>query len=321
MFFNNFYFFFNQSNLSKKNKTKIQNDIRFSQVFFELYEIAMQGRYEFTGIPVGIDERMFRESLLWTGACVIYNEHGNVIALPGGPGDGLTVNGNFANAYVYSANGQINREISLYIPGTKIEASDAAEGHGVLIRENTSTFPFIQTVFYYAEAISDALRTLDVIRKNTKVPALIACDPKILPSVKKFFEDRDDNQEYLALSTAFPADKISTLPFAENAANSIPAITGLIDWYKSQFRAKCGIMANEAIDKKGENLLSAEVNVAREYTTTVTQNAIKTLNTTLKQANNIFGLNIRATYPDAISEGDPGTNETDKEKEGERHDA
>lgn len=309
MFFNNFYFFFNHSDMTKKNKAKLQNDMRFAQVFFELYEIAMRGRYNFTGIPTGIDERMFREALLWNGACVIYNEHGNVIALPGGPGNNLTVNGNFANAYVYSANGQINREIPLYIPGTKIETSDAAEGHGVLIRENASTFPFIYTVFYYAEAISDALRTLDVIRKNTKVPALIACDPKILPSVKKFFEDRDDNQEYLALSTAFPADKISTLPFAENAANSIPAITGLIDWYKSQFRAKCGIMANEAIDKKGENLLSAEVNVAREYTSTVTQNAINTLNTTLGQANEIFGLNIKATYPDAIAEGDPGVKE------------
>ena len=320
MFFNNFYFFFNHSDMTKKNKTKLQNDMRFAQVFFELYEIAMRGRYNFTGIPTGIDERMLRETLLWNGTCVIYNEHGNVIALPGGPGDNLTINGNFATAYVYAANGQINREVSLYIPGTKIETSDAAEGHGVLIRENTSTFPFIYTVFYYAEAISDALRTLDVIRKNTKVPALIACDPKILPSVKKFFEDRDDNQEYLALSTAFPADKISTLPFAENAANSIPAITGLIDWYKSQFRAKCGIMANEAIDKKGENLLSAEVNVAREYTTTVTQNAIDTLNTTLGQANEIFGLHIKATYPDAIVEGDPGVDSTTKEKEGERDD-
>lgn len=306
MFFNNFYFFFDHSDMTKKNKTKLQNDTRFAQVFFELYEIAMRGRYNFNGIPTGIDERMFREALLWNGTCVIYNEHGNIIALPGGPGDNLTVNGNFASAYVYSANGTINREVALYIPGTKVEKTDAAEGHGVLIRENTSTFPFIYTVFYYAEAISDALRTLDVIRKNTKVPALIACDPKILPSVKKFFADRDDNQEYLALSTAFPADKIVTLPFAENAANSIPAITGLIDWYKSQFRAKCGIMANEAIDKKGENLLSAEVNVAKEYTSTVTQNAINTLNTTLGQANEIFNLNITATYPDAIAEGDPG---------------
>lgn len=298
MFNSYFGYFMGNCSLSQKKKARLQNDRRFAQIFFRLYEIAMDSRYNFTGVPQSISEKMLRAALLWNGqACIFKSKEGDLICLPCAVGDDVTIYGDFAGAYVYSPNGY-NDRVSLYVPGTDYSPEDAKEGHGVLIRENNAMFPFIETVYYYAEAISDSIRSIDIARKQVKIPALIACDPKMLPSVQKLFSSRDDNEEVIAISSLFPADKISTIPFAQAAAQQIPPLTSLVDWLEHRFRAECGIMANEAIDKKGENIINAEVSVNEEYTDSSTERLLQNLNTTLGQANAIFGTNIKAIEPD-----------------------
>ena len=160
---------------SRKNRKRLadfKNMLSFQIVFQRLAEDSVN-RYEIEGLPETISKRVVLQSLLWHGNVIFFEKGGNLFALPGCPSGEYNVYGEPAMAEVYSVNGYFNEPVKLYLPGSDeasfLERTDRtapAKAKGVIVWENKQRYPFINSVFYYAERIADTLRTLDVVREN-----------------------------------------------------------------------------------------------------------------------------------------------------------
>lgn len=301
MFLNNSYLWGlidDVSSLSKKKKAKLKNDAKFMMVFRRLIGDALRGRYDIQDLPPTVSKRILLRDLWSKAFTVIYLEKGIPVCLPSMiGGDELNVVGEPGTAWVNAVNGKVNKQIKLIIPGVDTSSFlGHKDGVGVLIRENDMYMPFALTTISYALAIADAMRTLDVVSSNMKTPFVIVAEQSIVNTVKKFFEDRDDNLDYIISSGVFPVDKIQILPFDPQATN-LTQCTQLIDWLENKYREACGIPANGQSDKKGENLITGEIDVATDYCTLQKMKAIDTLNEGFELVNNSFGLNIKAVDP------------------------
>ncbi len=286
------------SSLSKKKKAKLKNSAKFMMVFRRLIGDALYGRYGIEGLPDTVSLRIFLRDLWAKSFAVIYLEKGIPVCLPSMiGGDELNVVGEPGTAWVNAINGKVNKQIKLVVPGADVTSFlGSNDGVGVLIRENDMYIPFAETTIAYALAISDAMRTLDTVSSNMKQPFLVVAEQSIISTVKKFFEDRDNNLDFIISSGVFPVDKISLLPFDPQAQN-ITQCTQLIDWLENKYREACGIPANGQSDKKGENLISGELDISRDYCMLQKMKPIDTLNRSFKLLNSFMGLRVKAVDP------------------------
>ncbi len=304
---------------TRKKLVKMKNTIVWQNVFARLVQDALN-RYRFEGLPDTISERVFLQALLWYGSAAVFEMDGSLLALPCvQSGDGFNIYGDPASAWVFSAVGQLNKNVKLFLPGSDentfllktITGRQTGETRGVYIRENAICFPFIRQVLFYADVISDTYRALDVCRENAKQPFIVVAEDTILESVKRFFEQREENYTAIISSGVFPADKIRLLPFESNSEN-IKNMTALIDWYYNKFKELCGVAnCGGNIDKKGENLITAEVKINDEYTDMSLENSLKYIQESLDIVNRLYDTDIRVK----------ANLNTDKIKDGEDDDA
>lgn len=286
---------------SRKNRKKLaefKNMLSFQIIFQRLAEDALN-RYEFDGLPETLSKRVILQSLLWHGNVIFFEKDGGLFALPGAPSGTFNVYGEPAIAEVYSINGMFNEPVKLYLPG-----SDAAsflnktdfvvpthKAQGVIVWENKQRYPFINSVMYYAERIADTLRTLDVVRENIKTPQIFFCEESVKNSVERFLEDRASNLSSIISTGVFEVDKVKTVPI-DPKGTALSDVTALVEWYENKFREICGKENNGQMDKKGENLVEAEVEVNDEYTELGVDKCVETIQEYLDYVNQIFGTNI-----------------------------
>lgn len=284
---------------SKKKLASMKNRIQFVNTFNVKVQDAL-GRYKFNGLPETVRERVVLESLLWYGCVCFFEKDGSLMALPCAPnGAGFNVYGDIGSVWVYSRNGMFNKPVDTYIHGSDELAflnktngsAPSSNEKGVIVWENATHFPFINQTIFFSDAISDAMRTLDVCRKNIKNPYVIVAEESVLPTVQEYFKKRDNNEEYIISSGIFPSDKVSVLPLVTNSDN-LNAITALIEWYEAKYRELCGIDNNSQIDKKGENLIQAELSVNDQYTDLAIDNILPYIQEGLDDVNKLFGTNI-----------------------------
>lgn len=288
---------------TSKKLNQMKNNIVFQNEFARNLQDALQ-RYDVTGLPDTCSKRVFMQSLLYYGFTFLYEKNGSLLNLPGMPdGSGINMLGDFGGAYVYGANGY-NEHIKIAIPGAEDSAllaktigGSTVSKQGFMLRENPIIFPFINQVIYYSERQADTLRKIETATRNAASPYIVTAEESVVPSVKAFFQKRDNNEEYIVSSGVFPADRISLLPF-EISSDAIKTMTETYDWYCNHFRELCGVNNTTNIDKKGENLLNAEVNVNNEYTSNQDSGIIEYMNEQLDMANRMFGTNIRIVEVD-----------------------
>lgn len=263
---------FNCIDLSLGGKSKTQkriaefkNNIAWQNAY---HHFATKGlsRYEIVNLEPCMSDRVVHSTLLYHGAMCVFEKDGAILALPAAPSGNPNLNGDYKSCWVYGRNG-FNEEIPLFIPGAEendlmkrgyLNLNQNEKPRGVFIRENPFMYPFINYCIDYAEKVADTMRTIDVTRANIKRPYIIAAEEQLVPTVKKFFEQRDNNMEYIVSTGVFPADKIAILPFETNA-EAIKVGTDLIEWYYNDFDNKCFNNSNANPDKK-ERLLVDEVN-------------------------------------------------------------
>lgn len=285
----------------RKKASMIQNQIVFQNVLARFIMDALK-RYSFEGLPETISERVLLQALLWYGRVCIFEREGALFGLPCAPsGSGLTIYGDYGSAFVFAANGKLNEQCKLFVHGSD-EAAFLAKTNGampdtslrgVMIRENALMFPFIRIAMQYAEAVADSYRTLDVVRKNLKTPYVIVGQEETIPSIKKFFDDIETNTDKLALDIGvFDANKVQALQLYQDAG-ALNDTTQLIEWYENKFRELCGIDSNGQMDKKGENLITAEINVNNMYEEISVDKCIQYIQEGLDDVNKLFGTNIK----------------------------
>lgn len=263
---------FNCIDLSLGGKSKTQkriaefkNNIAWQNAY---HHFATKGlsRYEIDNLEPCMSDRVVHSTMLYHGSMCVFEKDGAILALPAAPSGNPNLNGDYKSCWVYGRNG-FNEEIPLFIPGAEendlmkrgyLNLNQNEKPRGVFIRENPFMYPFINYCIDYAEKVADTMRTIDVTRANIKRPYIIAAEEQLVPTVKKFFEQRDCNMEYIVSTGVFPADKIAILPFETNA-EAIKVGTDLIEWYYNDFDNKCFNNSNANPDKK-ERLLVDEVN-------------------------------------------------------------
>lgn len=299
------YNIFNCIDLSLGGKSKTQkkiaqfkNQVEFMNALNRLVEKGL-ARYDFEDLPDTVNDRVLKMSLLVHGSVCFFEKDGGILALPAAPNSNLNLYGDYKSCFVYGRNG-FNDTIPLFIPGTD-EAKLLNKGfytlnqnekpRGVYVRENKLTYPFINYCIAYAEKIADCMRTIDVVRANIKRPFIIAAEEQIVPTVKKFFDMRDENVEYIVSSGVFPADKINILPIDTNV-DALKSATDLIEWYYNDFDNLCQKNSNANPDKK-ERLLVDEVNANNESKETSEESFRDYLTEQLDFVNECLGTKIK----------------------------
>lgn len=310
MWYDNYFLLGMDQCKSTKKLNRMKNNRVFMQQFMRLMETAMR-RYRIENLPDTVSERVVLQSMITYGNIVFFKHGNSILALPGVGGQGgYNVNGDPVSAYVFSKNGVFNKEVKLYIKGgqnDKLVKDGIATVHnanfdGVMVHETKTRFPFIETVIYYAQAIADTYRTIDVARTWIKQPFIPVCEESIVPSVKKMFQDMKDNDEMIIASTGVQdISKFNILPI-DTATTSIDTACQLIDWYTEQFKIACGFDGNTQIDKKGENLISDEVNFNEDYTEKHSNDMLEYIQSQLDVANEYFGLNMKVVEVEGAEE-------------------
>lgn len=284
----------------KRNKRRLaefKNAYAFQLAFARFLNDALR-RYDFDGLPETLNKRVILQSLLWHANIVFFEKGGNLFALPAAPTGDLNVYGEPASAEVFSLNGMLNEKVELFIHGSdedaflkKTETINTGKYKGVMVWENNARYPFINAVIYYAQQVSDTFRTLDVCRQNIKNPQMFLCEESVVPTVKKYLEDRENNVENVIGTGVFDPTKVAVVPIDAHGTQ-LSDVTALIEWYEAKFRELCGIDNNSQMDKKGENLIQAEVSVNDEYTFSSVEKCMEVMQQGLDDVNKIFGTNI-----------------------------
>ena len=279
-----------------KKLTKWKNAQEQQNWLCYLMDIALD-RFQFEGLPDTMNERVIKEAMLWYAGVVFFENDGALLALPGHPTADFNIYGDAGYAFVYGRNG-FNKKVKLKIPNgvTTVTTKGVAgqnmglTGDGVYVRENKMRYPFMNYVITYAERIADTLRTIDMQRKKFKRSYVITCQEEVVNTVRKFFKEQDDNEDFIIGTGVFPVDKVDVIPLTVTA-DEVKAMTDLQEWYIEQFKEMCGLNSNPNADKK-ERLLVDEVNVNNENTEFNIDTTVEYINEQLELVNSEFGLNI-----------------------------
>lgn len=293
---------------SRKKLRDWENLFQNQVTFIRLVNEALQ-RYSIENLPDTISERQVLLALLWYGAVVFFEKDGGLYALPGAPtGKGWNINNDPGSAWVYSPNGQYNKEVVLYIPGSDdsvflqelVTGRQTGTPTGVIVWENRMRYPFINSVFFFSECIADCYRTLDVTRFWLKRPLILTGPEEYSESVKKVIREMGDNPEAVYLKDLLGVQKGTTLLNTNANGQNLQDVTGLLEWYENQFRAICGLDSNAQMDKKGENLITAEITVNDQYQEMSLDKSIVEIQTGLDSVNKFFGTNITVEKNKAV---------------------
>lgn len=281
---------------SGKKIAKMKNNIEFMN-WFHLLERYAQYRYEFEGLPDTVNERVVKQALLWYGSCTFFDKDDALFCLPARATQDFNVYGDPCYAWVYGRNGY-NEQIGLYIKGqdetkfiTKgVSGQTHTKGKGVFVRENYNFYPFINYVNAYACKLTDTARTLDTERFHLKRPYLVTAKEEVVPTVKKYFDKVNENEEYVISTGIFDANDVNALPISL-PSGALKDTEELQDWYVNQFLTICGLNNNQDTNKK-ERLLVDEVNANNESIDMNIKPMIEYLQEQLDDVNKVYGTNI-----------------------------
>ena len=183
------------------------------------------------------------------------------------------------------------------------------EPTGVILWENNERYPYINEVFFYATAVADTYRTLDIVRANIKNPQIFYGEESMKDTVERYLEMRESNATAGYISTGvLEADKLKMIPF-DPKGTSLSDVTGLIEWYENKSKEHNGVKNNSQMDKKGENLVTAEVDITEEATKKNTNDLVDYLNAGLEIVNQFLGTQIKAVAK--VEEEDVENDEAD----------
>lgn len=306
---------------ANKKLRKLENAYTQQLVFVRLANTALS-RYHIEGLPETISERTVLQSLLWYGSVVFFKKDSQIFALPGVPtGDGFNIYGDPGSAWVFSRyNGKMFDSVKLYIPGSDeavflkqlIGSEQTGRPAGVIVWENSMRYPFINTVLYYSQKIADCYRTLDITRYWLKRPLILTGPEESAESVKKVIEDMGENPNGVYLSEALGVTKATQLLNTNANGQNLTDITGLLEWYESQFKEQCGIDSNTQMDKKGENLIRDEITVNDQIQSIHIDETVNEIQKWLDVVNKFFGFSLTVEKGEALKDDNISDVSTDE---------
>lgn len=276
------------TNRQKKEIRQVyENNMTFQLMISHYLGIAMamnkirrKGGGDLSEFP-GINPRTVSLSLIMNG-CVIFRnkvfQGGKEIpGLYAQPGYGIGIynmNLDPLKGFVTNLNGTQGQQIDLYVPGEVAEAlyygpdgKQTRDPSGFIVWDNDQRFPVMLDVIYYASKIAECYATLDTTVFWLNIPAIFMAPKELVSSIDETIQSIARHEKFTIQSKGL-GDVITSTEFINTNANgqNLKDVTGVIQWYDSQFLQRRGIDSNSQMDKKGENLVEAEVTVNNEIT-------------------------------------------------------
>lgn len=337
------------SNLKKGTKKKLRAMYRNSYIFnitinrlinvyMSTYGIRVKTPWgsDNNKLPPGMSERVMKMSFLMNSCCAfLIGIKYNGTYYPGKyafyaypSGKGFNFNGDPLSCNVMSMyNGLIQNEVPLYIDGeTDNELLklgygqfDTEQPRGFLVWENEARFPMIYTILYYALKITQAYMTLDTTMFWLNIPVIFTADKTLVNSIDELVEQIANREAYTIQNAALGGVGQATNIMNTNVnGQSLKDVTALIEWLESKIREEFGIDSNPQMDKKGENLQTAEITVNDEYQNLRSSSRIDTMNEGFKAGSHWSGFGIEFEAYSKV--GNSNNMSTDFMKEGEEDD-
>lgn len=302
----------------KKVKAMYQNNMTFRAILSHLidlymYSIHIKVKGSDEPLPPGISERIIKLSILFND-CVIFTDgvkwngeyYPGKYAFMGYPsGKGWNLKGNPLSAFIYSMyNGLGAQEIPLNVEGMEDAPAIGVgfsgqkadkEPKGYIVWGHESRFPMFYMVLYYATCLTDCMRTLDVTRFWLKRPVIFTADKELVNSINNVIEHMELNEEWTIQGAALGDVGQNTNLLNPNVnGQNLKDVTGLYEWYLSKYKEFIGIDSNAQMDKKGENLQTAEITVNDEYQHDNIDMMVQTMNAGFDENAPFYGVALEA---------------------------
>lgn len=257
------------------SEANYRNDLAYWNILSLLILKSLE-RYEYSGLPEGVDVRMLEMSLIMNGTALIGNDpvYG-LMALRCSPDGNLNVNGYNVGGYGTGLNGY-NRHFTFYMKGDEklpTTTRTTAEPDAVMFIDNAMKYPFYWRLQEKAMQLADTQRSLDVIARMLKAPLIITTDKKTVPDIVNVLQKIDSNIPYIVGINALPYDTMKTL----DTGVKPESLSVLYDYYcnlQAQADELIGINGNPEQNKK-ERMIVDEVNSNNERVSVLAKEGLK----------------------------------------------
>lgn len=248
-----------------------ENNRQWQDVFNRLVALATN-LYEWKNLPESCDAYFLEQTLLWTGRCCIIDDPDLHVklSLRCTPASGM--NFYYENVFYRAVSVGYSkpfRAITHYNKGLDLTPLGAdftlSETKGVVIFDNTQGYPLIETLMMYTDKIVDAMRTLDVLLKQLKIPAIITTDESTKTSVQAAIDNIDRNLIAIMVKPSLKnaLNEAKSLPTGVQGTNLELVWKHLHNLWSEALTA-IGINNMNSQDKK-ERLIVDEVNSNNDF--------------------------------------------------------
>lgn len=288
--------------LTRKQRAKLRDDEEFLNTYTGLM-LKSINRFTWTGLPDTCNARMLECALQLNGTAIIAKVNGSYLTLISTPDGSLNVYGEPVGAYGYGLNG-FNRHFNLYVEGSENEPLTINKQNGnidaVMFKDNELYYPFANFLRLGAERLTDVQRSIDVVVRMLKAPALITAQEKDVQNIKAILEDFDINTPYILGIGGTPYDTLKVIDTGAKAENLKVLYDYLTD-LQSQMNELLAINSNPSSNKR-ERLLVDEVNANNEATEYTIDARLKQRKKDAETASKFFGLNIEVNLNNEYNE-------------------
>lgn len=262
----------------------VKNNRAFKLQFFENMNIFLNSfsiKSKSGQLPPGVNERTLKLSFAMYGCVVLRNkvmqsgkEYPGFYAQPGYGMGIYNMNRDPLRAFIQDLSGANGQEIELYLPGEEAEgATIGMDGStnrnpsGFIVWHNQMRIPPILYISYYSMKQADVFRSLDTQIPWLGAPVIFTAPKKLVNSINEAVRKIFNHESYTVQS-----ESIGGVSQATNLVNTnvngqtLKDSTGLYQWYEAQLLQYLGINTNSNFDKKGENLIEAELTSNDEIT-------------------------------------------------------
>ena len=258
----------------------ILNDLTEKDYLYRMKKI-ITSMFEWVNLPDTCDARYLEQCLYYDGQAALlwHPDYGyvNVRACDSGY---INIYGlpTLLNCWSYSFNTMRN----LYVPNS----GEGKDGECILVLNNQDRLPTCSTIEIFAALLCELKRTFDVSVKNAKHPILISCDQRQEQTLKRAYQQMDDNTPVIF------ADKNALSPDAIKAIRTdAPLILQELNDAKreiwNEFLTFAGI---SNLSEKRERLITSEADSNNELVNMNLQSMLVPRQEACRQFNEKYGL-------------------------------
>ena len=284
----------NACNASKAAKFK--NRLEWCNQFIYYVNLLMD-MFKFENLPDTVNERYLKMCLIFEGnAGFVFDPDYGFLALRCALGDVYNVYGDYGEITAYG-NSYPSRTFKAYMQG-----ADNSDANAVLIRDNTSMYPYANYLVMLADRLTDTMRSIDVSIQNACFPFIIVADESQKKTVESLLTKIKNKEPAVVMSKGISLDSIKVLTTGFNPG----IIESQWDNYhkiENLGRQMIGINSNAQPDK-AERLIVDEVNSNNEVTDLSISFRLNTINECLGFANELFGLDMKCVLNESFKRED-----------------